>query len=155
MTMNNAIESYTVIYNNPFILAPLFSAFYSSLPPKPKSILLSYLVLPLVLYPSSREFLTNANARSSIRTMGKKRERFFGLQERLEEYKMLTNICIQHGIDVSTLAVEADLSVRVLGSGLDTSLPPETSVRAAKNLGKLLASFEVPAIYLSLGVKEL
>jgi hypothetical protein len=61
--MSNAIESYAVLHNNPFILAPLFREFYSALPQSPKNLLLSYLVLPLVLQPASREFLFRANAR--------------------------------------------------------------------------------------------
>lgn len=153
--MSNAIDSYTVIHNNPFILAPLFELFYASLPKKPKNILLSYLVLPLVLYPPSRLFLAGAKASSSIRTMGKNRERLYGLCERVEEYKALTNLCIQHAIDSVSIAVEEDLSVLVIASRLDASLCPGTSARAASKLGTLFAPYEIPAIYRSLGVKAL
>lgn len=153
--MSNAIESYAVIYNNPFILTPLFERFYASVPQKPKNILLSYLVLPLALYPISKKFLANANARSSIRTMGKKHDCFYGLPERVEEYKTLTNICIQHAIDMGAVTVEDDLSVNVIGSKLDVSLCPENSAKAAKILGNLFAPYEIPAIYRSLGVKKL
>jgi len=153
--MRNAIESYAVIHNNPFILAPLLELFYAVLPRKPKNVLLSYLVLPLVLYPPSRSFLTNAIASSSIRTMGKERERFYGLSERVEEYKVLTNLCMQHAIDLAAVRVEEDLSVQVIGSGPAVSLCPGTSAKAAGKLGKLLAPYEIPAIYRSLGVKRL
>jgi hypothetical protein len=153
--MSNAIESYAIIHNNPFILTPLFEVFYDSVPRKPKNILLSYLVLPLVLYPASRKFLANANARSSIRTMSKEHERFYGFPDRVEEYKALTNLCIQHAIDVGTLKIEEDLSLRVLGNRLDTSLCPITSAKAAKKLGNLFTPYEIPAIYRSLGVKKL
>jgi len=153
--MSNAIGSYTVIHNNPFILAPLFELFYASLPKKPRNILLSYLVLPLVLYPSSRSFLSGAKASSSIRTMGKTRERFYGLCERIEEYKALTNLCIQHAIDSGSIAIEEDLSVRVIASRLNAALCPVNSARAANKLGILFAPYEIPAIYRSLGVKAL
>jgi len=153
--MSTAIDSYTIIHNNPFILSPLFELFYASLPKKPKNILLSYLVLPLVLYPPSRLFLARAKAGSSIRTMGKKRERLYGLSERMEEYKDLTNLCIQHVIDSSSIGIEEDLSVLVNGPRLDESLCPGTSARAARKLGTLFGPYEIPAIYRSLGVKAL
>lgn len=153
--MSNAIESYAVIHNNPFILVPLFQLFYAALPRKPRNILLSYLVLPLVLYPPSRSFLANARASSSIRTMSKERERLYGLSERVEEYKVLTNLCMQYAIDLAAVRVEADLSVQLIGSRLDVSLCPESSARAAQKLGKLLVPYEIPAIYRSLGVKNL
>lgn len=153
--MSNAIGSYAVIHNNPFILAPLFEFFYASLPKKPKNILLSYLVLPLVLYPPSRSFLASAKVSSSIRTMNKKRERFYGLCGRVEEYKTLTNLCIQHAIDSGSIVIEEDLSILVIAPKLDASLCPGTSARAATKLGALIAPYEISAIYRSLGVKAL
>lgn len=153
--MSNAIVSYAAIHNNPFILAPLLELFYGSLPKKPKNILLSYLVLPLVLYPPSRSFLARAKATSSIRTMRKDRNRFYGLGERVAEYKSLTNLCMQHAIDSNSIAIEADLSIRVLALRLDASLCPGKSAQAAKKLGVLFAPYEIPAIYRSLGVKVL
>lgn len=153
--MSNAIGSYVIIHNNPFILASLFELFYASLPKKPKNILLSYLVLPLVLYPPSRSFLAGAKTTSSIRTMNKKHERFYGLCERVEGYKTLTNLCIQHAINSGSIAIEEDLSVLIIAPRLDASLSPGTSARAATKLGALIAPFEIPAIYRYLGVKEL
>lgn len=153
--MSNAIGSYAVIHNNPFILAPLFELFYASLPKKPKNILLSYLVLPLVLYPPSRSFLADAKPSSSIRTMNKKRERFYGFCGRVEEYKTLTNLCIQHAIDSGSIAIEEDLSILVIAPRLDASLCPGTSAKAATKLGVLIAPYEISAIYRSLGVKAL
>lgn len=153
--MSNAIDSYAVIHNNPFILAPLFELFYASLPKKPKNILLSYLVLPLVLYPPSRSFLAGAKASSSIRTMNKKRERFYGLCGRVEEYKTLTNLCLQHAIDSGAIAIDEDLSILVIAPRLDASLCPRDSARAATKLSALIATYEISAVYRSLGVKAL
>lgn len=153
--MNNAIRSYTVIHNNPFILAPLLELFYEPLPKKPKNILLSYLVLPLVLYPPSRSFLAGARANSSIRTMVKNRERLYGLCERVEEYKTLTNLCVQRAIDSGSFSIEEDLSVLAIIPRLDVSLCPRASAKAASKLGTLFAPYEIQTIYRSLGVKAL
>jgi hypothetical protein len=153
--MNNAIDSYSVIHNNPFTLAPLFREFYSSLPPAPKNLLLSYLVLPLVLYPESRKFLTNANKASSIRTMRKEHGRFYGLPERVQEYRRLTNLCIQYASDLGALELNNDLSLVVNGRKLDLALCPDSSPKAARNLGKLLSPYEPPAVYRLLGVTSL
>jgi hypothetical protein len=153
--MNNAIDSYSVIHNNPFTLAPLFREFYSTVARAPKNLLLSYLVLPLVLYPESRRFLTNANKTSSIRTMRKEHGRFYGLPERVHEYRSLTNLCIQYATDLGALDLNNDLSVVVNGHNLDTALCPGTSPKAARNLGKLLRPYDPPAVYRLLGVTSL
>jgi hypothetical protein len=87
--------------------------------------------------------------------MGKNRERFYGLGERVEEYRALTNLCIQHAINSNSIAVEEDLSVQVIASRIDASLCPATSAKAASKLGELLAPYEIPAVYRSLGVKAL
>lgn len=153
--MSNAIRSFTVIHNNPFILAPLLELFYAALPKRPKNILLSYLVLPLVLFPPSQSFLAGARANSSIRTMVKGRERLYGLCERVEEYKALTNLCIQHAVDSGSIAIEEDLSVLTIIPRLDASLCPRASAKAASKLGILFAPYEIQTIYRSLGVKAL
>lgn len=153
--MSNAIQSFGVIHNNPFILAPLFPAFYGSLPAKPKSLLLSYLVLPLVLYPISRKFLVNANSRSSVRTLINDRERLFGLGERLVDYRELTNTCIQHLIDGGSVLVGDDLSISVFASHHSDGFCPHDTDKAARRLGVLFAPFDIPTIYRMLGVKKL
>lgn len=153
--MSNAIKSYATIHNNPFILAPLFESFFSELPKKPRNILLSYFVLPVVLYPPSRSFLTNANAKSSIRTMSRSRERFYGVWERLEQYRALSNLCLQYAVDSNSIKIEDDLSVLFVSSNLDSSLCPESSVKAARRLANIFALYEIVAVYRYFGVKAL
>lgn len=153
--MSNAIQSFGVIHNNPFILAPLFPAFYGSFPAKPNSVLLSYLVLPLVLYPVSKKFLVNAISRSSVRTLVSDRERLFGLAERIGDYRELTSICLQYAIDVGSIVVGDDLSVGVIAGQLLEGACPGGSAKAANHLGQLFAPFDIPTIYRMLGVKKL
>lgn len=156
--MSNAIESFAVIYNNPFIFGALFPSFYSSLGEKPKGILLSYLVLPLVLYPASLKFLMNAKSTSSMRTMvGKpgERDRLYGLEERIAEYRELTNMSIQHEIDIGMFSIDENLSVNVNSHRSNNSPGFPDYQKAASRLGHLFAPFDVPTIYRILGVKKL
>ena len=72
--MNNAIRNFRTIHNNVFILSPIFIHFFKEVGPKPKSILLSYLVLPFVLPLGSRKSLVNSNVTSTVFScLGKKK----------------------------------------------------------------------------------
>jgi hypothetical protein len=156
--MSNAIQSFAVIHNNPFIFGPLFPSFYGSLGEKPKGILLSQLVLPLVLYPASQKFLVNAKSTSSVMTMvGKpgKRDRLYGLEERIAEYRELTNTSIQHEIDIGVLSIDENLSVDVNSYRSINPSYFSDYRKAASRLGYLFAPFDVPTIYRILGVKKL
>jgi hypothetical protein len=87
--------------------------------------------------------------------MKKKREPLFGLPERVDEYRRLTNLCIQYAIDMSAIEVTNDLSLVVNGTELETTLAPRSSVKASKNLAKIFGSYDVAAIYRLLGVPSL
>jgi len=153
--MGNAITSFATIYNNPFIMAPLFPIFYQKLPVRNNSLLLSYLVLPLVLNPESRQFLKNAKSTSTIHTLVSSRDRMAGLSDRISSYKGLTNTSLQHAINTSALVIAADLSVATNPGRLDESLCPLNTSRAASNLSRLFAPFEVPTVYRLLGINQL
>jgi hypothetical protein len=156
--MSNAIQSLSVLHNNPFILAPLFSSFYDLLGGKPQSILLSYFILPIVLYPSSQRFLLNANSKSSVMTMaGKsnKRDRLYGLDERIIEYHELTNISFQYAIDMDVIRIKENLSIEVVSPWHSNALFLPDHLKAAKRLGILFRPFDVPTIYRMLGVKKI
>ena len=115
--MSNAIQSLGVLHNNPFIFGPIFRSFFESLGDKSKSILLSYLVLPLVLYPESHSLLVGAASRRSIRTLvgaPGKRDPIYGLGERIAEYRELTNPSLQYAVDIGVLKIDENLSVDVI-----------------------------------------
>lgn len=153
--MSNAIQSLGALHNNPFIFAPLFSPFYKSLGEKPKSFLLSYLVLPLVLYPKSRTFLVGARSTSSLRTLMGKKERIYGLDERIAEYRGLTNTSLQNAVDMGVLQVGEKLSVDVVSDWTTDPMCSPDQLKAASNLGILFAPFDVPTVYRMIGVKKL
>lgn len=153
--MSNAIQSLGALHNNPFIFAPLFSPFYKSLGEKPKSFLLSYLVLPLVLYPKSRTFLVGARSTSSLRTLMSNKERIYGLDERIAEYRGLTNTSLQHAVDMGVLQIGENLSVDVVSDWSNDPMCLPNQLKAARRLGHLFAPFDVPTVYRMIGVKKL
>lgn len=153
--MTRAIESLGIIHNNPFILAPLFLTFYKNISPRPQNQLLSYLVLPLVLYPASRHYLDRANSKSSIRVLMQKKDRVYGLAGRIQGYRSLTNTCLQYAIDTRAMRVNEDLTVGVIADILNHTYCPAQSDRAARKLAALCAPYEVPTIFRMLGLKKL
>jgi hypothetical protein len=153
--MSTAVESFRELHYSPYVLAPILEGFFSTAVPQRGNFLLSYVVLPLTLYPASRNFLKNKKKDSSIYTFWREPSRFYGLAERVEQYREVTNLCVQCCIDGETLTIDENLTVVPLGRTLDMSAAPKDSVRAAEKLGELLKSLDVPAIYRLLGVKRL
>jgi hypothetical protein len=151
--MTRAIDHLEELHNNPFIFSPLFPVFYKALGEKPHNSLLAYLLLPLVLYQESNTFLKNANSRSSMRTMVDKPSRLFGLQQRIVEYREITNLSIQHAIDNGALLSSERASYKSGETKLPTILTEMS--RPASKLGLLFAPFDVPSIFRTVGVKSL
>jgi hypothetical protein len=84
-----------------------------------------------------------------------KRDRLYGLEERIAEYRELTNISIQHEIDIGMLSIDKNLSASVNSYRSTKSLGFSDYQKAASRLGYLFAPFDVPTIYRILGVKKL
>lgn len=153
--MSKAVESIYNLYNNPFNLSPLIVGFYKSYNGQPKDILLSYLVFPLVLYETSREWLKNAKKTSSIRTFCRKNKNLYGLPERVAEFKEITNQCLQYSIDNKFLEIDDTLTVHVVNQNKNCDSSLNTSFKASANLPKLFNELDIVAIYRLLGVKKL
>ncbi len=155
--MSRMIDSIYKVNNNPFIFAPLLMEFYKFTESKPKDILLSYLILPLVLYETSKNSLNYSNTNSSISTFSRKKENLYGLGSRLNKYKDITNKCIQYLIDNKYLYLDENLSVKIVNS--DKKLYCVTSLRSelksSGKLNKVFKDYSVVEIYKLLGIKEL
>ena len=157
----DSIKHISIIYNNPFIFYPLFVEFYSNIPQKDKNILLSYLVLPLVLYHPSRLAIKNSQAGSrstiySVFSDRKTEERIFGLEERIKSYKSLTNDSLRYAITSGMLVLNDNLSISIKNLKLaNKKLCQRDILMAAKKLGILLAQYDILTCYSIHGVKEL
>jgi len=151
----NAIDHYVTLIRSPLLLAPIIDAFFQEIKPAEKNILLAYLVLPIVLYPSSRNFLSAANSRSSVRTFCNDRSRLAGLPKRVAELRITSSLAIQNSIDCTRLILNPDLSLEYaeLQSKTNPIMPLE--IKAAKRLAVIFEPYDVTTVYRLLGVNNL
>ncbi|MHB8056816.1 MAG: three component ABC system middle component [Desulfuromonadaceae bacterium] len=138
---------------NPFRYAEFLGSFYSELTNVDNNLLLSQLVIPLCSHHLYFHKLSNAKfgskSKSTIWTIFDDRTQMFDLQERLDDFKALTEQSLQYclvndwlGICVQTLTVTLS----------PTNEAPFMKQKSAVNLGKLLSNFSVVEIYALLGV---
>lgn len=153
--MTSAIDNICTLHYSPYIVAPLLERFYENLPIRPKNILLSYLVFPLLLSPKSMEKFKNANSRSSLHTLTSHRDKFFGLEERVREFKDATNKSLFLLLEEGGLRLSSDMSISFQERTLDESACSRERLRAAKNLGMMMAPYDIPTCYRILGVRSI
>lgn len=155
--MIKLIRHLKTLYNNPFIFGQLLHAFYNVRQNCcDKDFLLSYLILPMTLYPASQQYLTQRkHPESSLRILSKQSERLYGLKKRIEEYRELTNLTMQYAIDIGVLKINENLSVDVLSEWPAESIFLCNAVKAAIRLGEFTGKFDIPTTYRILGVKKL
>ena len=153
--MANALDHIDTFHHNAYILSPILERFYSFCKCKEKNILLSYLIFPLLLYPESRIKLKSANKNSSIYTIFSDQELLYGLSDRVDTLKRLTNTCLLVLLHNNSITVTDSMSVKYNSSNLEYSLCTNEMLRAAKNLAILFNSHEIVEIYRKLGIKKL
>jgi hypothetical protein len=153
-TASQTVKNIHKLYNNPFLLAPLITEFYSNFNRQPKDILLSYLIFPMVLYSESEEYLNRTDKRKSLITYNKTSSRIYGLPERIIEYKELTQLSIQYSVDSKFISVNQDLSISVKNKPNitdSTTLP----IKSTSNLAKMFCKHDIVTIYKMLGIKKI
>lgn len=153
--MASAVDHIENFHHNAYILSPILERFYEFSKERDRNILLSYLVFPLILYPESRNKLKSANKNSSIYTIFSDQSLFYGLGERVDEFKEITNKCILLLEHEKSVSITSFMSVMYKSSNLDSSLCSADALRAAKNLSILLNSHEIVEIYRKLGIKKI
>jgi Family of unknown function (DUF6521) len=169
--MSKIIEHLYTLYNNPFFLSPIIVRFYEKYEGKQnKDILLSYLILPIVLYEeSSKTLYTKRNDRSLKSYLNydrkgnveksileiKKNTKLFGLPDRVQEYKDLTNLCLQYAFDRGCLKVNEDLSISFIKYDFEQDNTLVTFLLASENMARMLKQEKLIDIYRKLGLKNL
>jgi len=153
--MIKSIKHIHKVYNNPFLLTPLILNFYENYSGQNNDILLSYLILPLVLNDDTRKWLLKARTNSSLTTFGKRRENYYGLPERIKEFKNITNQCLQYAIDKKFIEVNSALQIKVLQPDMDCLGFLKDAIKASENINKIFKDIDVVSIYRALGVKQL
>lgn len=150
----NPIEHLFTLQRTPFALAPVIHRFFEVSQTKERDVLLSYLILPMVLYPPMRTFLMRVRATSSLRTMCQEQSRLVGLAARVEEFKSLTNatmliLSAERGIEIAD-----DLSVRSIGKVREANAHRDL-LDAGRKLAFVFSDVDVVSIYRTLGLKSL
>lgn len=139
------------LYNNPFVYSPVFTTFFSEMPSKKHGMLLAPLVLPLVLYPDSKLFLTNATKASSLRTFLEEKTRIAGVNQRIVDYQRVGNLSLQYLYDRQKITITKDVGVEVVENVKPVLLD---LTKPATMLAYFFAPYEVPVVFRMLGVKK-
>jgi hypothetical protein len=151
---SSPIDHLFTLQRTPFALAPVIHQFYEFSDAKERDVLLSYLVLPMVLYPPMRTFLMGARATSSLRTMCKEQSRLVGLAARAQDFKSLTNAALLILTAERGIKVADNLSVRSIGE-VRTANANRELLEAGQKLATVFADVDVVSIYRTLGLKSL
>ncbi len=152
--MRSIVDTLYELKYNPFIYGEYIVSFYSSIHDVDNNLLLAPLVIPLCSHHFFGNKLANAvfgkKKKSSIWSIFEDRVELYDLQERINEFKELTETSIQYCLVNDWLSIQDDkLEILYLTDNFET---PFTSKKNAINLGKLLSSNSVEEIYAFLGV---
>jgi len=167
--MSKAIQNLDILYNNPFVLTPLIVTFYEKYEGKQqKDMFIAYLILPIVLYEYSKIILKTK--KKELRTFInyiqkedikndkieiKRNDKLFGLPNRVDEFKELTNLCLQYAFDTGSLRLNKDLSITFIKNDFKIDQSILEYIIAAQNLALLLKNEKTTHIYMRLGIKKL
>lgn len=152
--MSDPISHLYTLHNNPFLFATTLHGFYDCLAPRKNSVLLAYLVLPVVLEQKNRHFLQKARSTSSLRTMLTHRELLTAIPQRVEDYRQLSVDTLRYLISAGQLQVHGT-NVSVGPNAPTDPIAPPGAVAAARKLAEFFEPFDVPTIYRLLGVMQL
>ena len=153
--MNDSpIDHIFTLQRTPFALAPVIHRFYEGSEARERDVLLSYLVLPIVLYPPMRTYVMGVRATSSMRTMCKEQSRLVGLAARVQDFKSLTNAAMLILVAERGIKVTDSLSVRSIGVVRAANANKEL-LDAGRKLATVFSGEDVVSIYRTLGLKSL
>lgn len=152
--MSDPIDHLYTLHTNPFLFASTLRGFFEHLKPRQHSVLLAYLVLPIVLEQKNRDFLEKARRTSNLRTMLTHRELLTAIPQRLEDYRQVTNDTLRYLVSAELLTMDGTQARLGPYNAVDPVAPPGAVVAAAK-LAEFFKPFDVPAIYRLLGVMQL
>lgn len=148
------IENIFTLQRSPIALAPVIHQFFASSQPRERDLLLSYLVLPMVLYPAMQEYLLTVRKTSNLRTLCKEQSRLVGITRNTQQFKPLTHAALlvlkaEQGIEITD-----DLTVKSVGDVRAANANPK-QLEAARRMSMVCAEADVVSIYRTLGFKSL
>lgn len=148
------IDHIFTLQRTPFALAPVLHRFYERSEPKNRDVLLSYLVLPIILYPPMRAFLMKSNVKSSLRTMCMDQNRLVGLEARIEDLKSTSSAAMTILFAERAIEIDDSLTVRAIAEVRESNANREMLTAGIK-LAAIFADLDVVSIYRNLGLRSL
>lgn len=148
------IEHIFTLQRSPIALAPIIHQFFASSKPRERDILLSYLVLPMVLYPAMQRYLLAANKTSNLRTLCKDQSRLVGLNHNVRQFKSLTHATLLVLKAEQSIEITGDLTVKSVGEVRVANACPK-QLDAARRLSMVCSEADVVSIYRTLRFKSL
>jgi hypothetical protein len=156
--MNNTAENIYYLINNPLNVHSHILYFYSLFKGKENDLFLSYLILPMCLNKEIRENIKNLRIDSTMLSIVNDKERFksiVGLQKIIEQYKDLTNICLQ--LDLIKNSIELDYienRIHLKKPVIDYDDKSDIA-KAVRGLAKVADKMDVVDTLKLLGVKKI
>ncbi|MCG7489279.1 DUF6521 family protein [Vibrio sp. Of14-4] len=148
--MTSIVNALYEVRFNPFKYGEYLASFYSILNETEENLLLAPLVIPICSHPLFSTKLAKANIRSSIWSIFQERSQLYDLQERVDEFQILTEQSLQYCIVNDWIFFEEDRLMLHCKTVNDSKLSIQKS---AYNLGRLFQGHTVSEIYAFLGVK--
>ncbi|MBD5341521.1 MAG: hypothetical protein HDR94_08095 [Bacteroides sp.] len=153
--MIEVIENFECLESNIFTLTPLLVSFYKNMPLRKGNLLYAYLLFPLLLHPPFYT-IKRINSRTKLSRIITDKDIMAGFQERFNYYRMLTNECIQYGIESNWLKLNAsECSITV---NQVYGIPKSNNLGKAFELASMLHKVFTKNIintYMAFGIKEL
>lgn len=148
--MTSIVDALYELKYNPFEYGAYFVSFYRIVGELENNLLLAPLIIPLCSHPIFSHKIFKSNIKSTIWSIFDDRTKLYDLQERINEFQVLTEQSIQYCLVNDWLFVdEQSLSLR----GYDNFASRLTKQKSAEKLGRLFYGHSVVEIYAFLGVK--
>ncbi|NBF16782.1 hypothetical protein GV729_16075 [Pseudomonas sp. Fl4BN2] len=148
------IEHLFTLQRSPIALAPIIHNFFANSQPRERDLLLSYLVLPMVMYPAMQTYLLTVIKTSNLRTLCKDQSRLVGLTQNTQQFKSLTNAALLVLKAERSIEITKDLTVKSIADVRAANANPK-QLEAARRLSMVCAEADVVSIYRTLGFKSL
>jgi len=148
------VEHLFTLHRSPIALAPVIHQFFVSSVPRERDVLLSYLVLPMVLFPPMQNYLRKVRTTSNIRTLCNDQARLVGLNRNVQQFKSLTNAAILILKAEQAIELTDDMTV-VCRREVRAANANPLQLEAADGMARVFADEDVVSIYRTLGFKSL
>ncbi len=143
------IEKYLQKLNsNPFLIGLIFQSFYKGYNKTKCSILIHYLVVPIVLYKDSRDLFSTITKNASLsKIIDDNSLSFIELQERIWKMKELSNLSLISLHNQGKIQLNGIVEINETLKYESLSVDFKDILRSAHYLGILFSDIEVKDIY--------